>query len=92
MGATLLHFEFPEYADEEFCDDQAACIPVCPIQEAHNSTMYSLTECTIKNFMSQLIIASVRANDSIEINATDDQPYTGNANLFSVKYSSILFC
>lgn len=90
VGVSLLNCGLPEYGDEEFCDIQAAYIPVCPLPEAHNGRMFSHTDCNTINFISQSIMAFVRANGLFKLRAKNNQPCMDDAIMPFVEASSML--
>lgn len=66
MGAGIFHCKLSENSDDELCDIQTAYFFACVLQENHNGSMFSSTESSMKNFISQSVISCVRTNGMIE--------------------------
>lgn len=82
MGSSLSYSESSENGDGKLCAIQAAYISVCLFQlfqKAHNDSMLSYLEGSMRNFINQSTIASFRANVQFELRAKKNKTCTDNA-------------
>lgn len=90
IDVPLLHCECSESGGNDFCDTVSKLVPVCPLQKAYNGSMFSQTECTMKNIIYQPIMLSVKADRLFGAAAEQNQTYIDNEIMSLVKSSNVL--
>lgn len=79
IDVSLLHRKFSKRGGNDCCKILTAYVPVCPLQEVDNGSMFLYTKCARINFICKSFMSSIKTNRLFGARATPNQPCKDNA-------------